>query len=398
MTAIGNPDTGSTSDAFAAFEAALAGGDPSAIATTAEAVLAPLGVARERLAPHLDSGTYGVGAREWDVMLDGIARGVTRMRDAGASGSVAGVEAGRAAIGDALRDHFYQGVYGPSADRWQVRWAWPDTRVATPSRSRFGNEAGAAFDGSLDSYWTPGDVSAPQSLELDLGRTVTLTGLRLLVFQTATGRTAHEVTISGPSVQPRELTSFEGSTSDRQWLAYSAPRPIGGVRVIRITTTAGAPLIGWREIEPQLAPASRLAACGPATGNLALDRPITTSASPGSKPARAVDGDPDTAWDAGVPAPASIEIDLGRPALIHAVRLLPFGPADQPIAAVVSGRDEAGHTMTIGVANQARTGTDWLILTGPTPCVGLRWVSVDIGWAAGTAGWREVEVLGTLAR
>jgi hypothetical protein len=399
MAAIGNPDTGSKSETWTAFEAALTSGDDAAIASSADAVRGHLERARALLASYLTSARYGIGAREWDAMLVGIADGVARMRDGGVAGSTAEVEAGRALMTDALRDHFYQSVYGPSAERWQARWAWPDTRVATPSRSRLANEAGAAFDGQPNSFWTAGNVPPPQWIELDLGRVVSITGVRLLTVQPIAGPTEHRVTISGPNLASSELVAFTGTTTDSQWLEFSAPRPIPGVQVIRVTTLATPSMVGWREVEVVLAPESRLEACARGTTNLALHRPASASATAsGSKPGLAVDGERATRWDAGAPAPQSIELDLGRAASISSVRLLPGGPADAAIAVVVRGRDEAGHAVVLGTINQTTTGTDWLTVAGPTPCVGLRWVSIESGWSVGPVAWREIQVLGARSR
>jgi hypothetical protein len=166
--------------------------------------------------------------------------------------------------------------------------------------------------------------------------------------------------------------------------------------VIRVTTLATPSLVGWREVEVVLAPASRLEACARGTTNLALHRPATaTATAKGSNPALAVDGDRATRWDAGAPAPQSIELDLGREVSVSGVRLLPGGPADAAIAVVVRGRDEAGHSMVLGTINQTSTGTDWLTVAGPTPCVGLRWISIESGWSVGPVAWREIQVLGS---
>ena len=392
--AIGNPDTGSKSEAWTAFEEALTSGDDAAIASTADAVLGHLDRARALLSPYLTSGRNAVAAQEWHAMMVGIADGVARMRDGGVAGSTAEIEAGRTRMTNALRDHFWQAA-APGSDRWQVRWAWPDTRVVTPSRSRFGNEAGSAFDGKPDTFWTAGDVPAPQWIELDLGRVVSVTGIRLLTVQPTAGPTDHRVAVSGPKLASQELVAFKASTSDSQWLEFTAPRPIPGVQLIRVTTLTTPSLVGWREVEVILAPESRLEACARGTTNLALHRPATASASAsGSKPALAVDGDRATRWDAGAPAPQSIDLDLGRTASISSVRLLPGGPADAAIAVVVRGRDEAGHSMVLGTINRTTTGTDWLTVAGPTPCVGLRWIAIESGWSVGSVSWREIQVLG----
>lgn len=253
-----------------------------------------------------------------------------------------------------------------------------------------------AFDGQPDTFWTAGDAPAPQWIEIDLGRVVTITGVRLLTAQSVAGATDHRVMIAGPTLESRELAAFQDATSDRQWLEHAAPRPISGVQVVRVTTLASPAMIGWREIEVALAPEFRPQACARVTTNLALDRPATASVtSPGSKPALAVDGDPETEWDAGAPAPQSIELDLGRETSISTIRLLPAGPADAAIAVVIKARDEADHSMVLGVVNQEATGTAWLTVAGPTPCVGLRWISIETGWSVGSVAWREIEVLGT---
>jgi hypothetical protein len=395
MAAIGNPDTGWKSDAWTAFETALKSGDAAAIATSADAVLGHLDRATGLLAPYLTSARYGIGAQEYHAMMVGIAEGVTGMRDGGVAGSAAGVEAGRARMTDALRDHFWQAAYGPAADRWQVHWPWPDTRTVTPSRSRLGNEAGSAFDGQPNSFWTAGDIPVPQWIELDLGRVVSITGVRLLTAQPIAGPTEHRVTISGPRLAAEELVAFTGTTNDSQWLEFTAPRPIPGVQVIRVTTLATPSMTGWREVEVLLAPEFRPETCARGTTNLALHRPATASATAsGSKPGLALDGDRATRWDAGAPAPQSIELDLGRDVSISSVRLLPGGSADAAIAVVVRGRDAADHSTVLGTINQATTGTDWLTVAGPTPCVGLRWISIESGWSVGSVAWREIQVLG----
>ena len=396
MAAIGNPDTGTKSAAWNAFEAALSGGNAVEIRTTADVVGTHLDRARGLLSPYLMSADVGVGAREWDTMIVAIAEAVTRMGDGAIARSDAEVEAGRARMTDALRDHFYQGAYGVTADRWQIRWPWPDSRVVTPSRSRIGNEAGQAFDGQAETWWTAGDVPAPQWIEMDLGRLVTITGVRLLTYQPLTGETAHRVTVSGPSLPSRELASFAGTTADSQRLEFTAPKPIGGVQRVRVTTVANASLVGWREIEIVLAPESRLDACATGTTNLAVRRPVTASSSaPASKPEFAVDGDPTTRWQSTAPAPQSFELDLGRLASVGSVRLLPGGLPEAAIAVVVRGRDDAGRAMVLGVINRSTTGSSWLVVPGPTPCVGLRWITIESGWSAGPVSWREIQVLGT---
>ena len=158
LAAIGNPDTGSSSEASAAFDAALQRGDQAAISSTAAVILA-----------HLDKGRAIIGTvaayqpgdavnREWDAMLSEMAEAITAMREGGLQGSKAAVDAGRTRMGTVLQDHFWPAVRGASPITMNTR----DGRIMTASRQRWSTQVDSAFDGSTTSAWTAGDaVRAP---------------------------------------------------------------------------------------------------------------------------------------------------------------------------------------------------------------------------------------------
>ncbi len=103
LLAIGNPDTGSTSDAWKAFEQGLASGDPATIRSTGDDVLGHLAAARTAVATIAGWPPAGGTSREVDALLAGISDGVTAMREGGRRGSKADVDEGRAHMGEALQ-------------------------------------------------------------------------------------------------------------------------------------------------------------------------------------------------------------------------------------------------------------------------------------------------------
>lgn len=256
IAAIGNPDTGSPSDASRAFDEALERGDHATISSTAAVVLAHLSEGRATIARVAAWQPGAAQSREWDVLLAGIAAGITAMRDGGLAGDQAAVEAGRTHMGEVLQDHFWPAVRGPAAMAEFLRISWPDGRTATASRMRYSMRIEGAFDGRPDSMWAAGDALPPQWIEIDLGSTATISGVRLLAFQDVPGATDHRVTVRSATGAERELVRFTGSTTDSQWLEYTAPTPVSDVQVVRVTTLATPAMIGWREIEVVLAPGS----------------------------------------------------------------------------------------------------------------------------------------------
>ena len=395
IAAIGNPDTGSSSDASVALDAALKSGDAAAISSTAAVVLGHLAAGRASVA---DVAEYRPGAEmsaEWDRLLAGTAAGIAAMRDGGLAEDPAAVDAGRTRMLEAQMDHFWPAVRGPSPDLTRIDL--PDGRTATASRMRLSTPVANAFDGSTTSAWTAGDALAPQWIEIDLGWEATIAGVRLLMFQDVPGATEHLVTVRGATGPERELIGFSASTTDGQWLEYTAPTPVSDVQVVRVTTLATPSMIGWREIEVVLAPGSHASPCPVGSANLAIgSATVAPLALPGHPAAFAVDGRPETYWDSGPGASPGIIVDLGREMFVSEVRLLAVQTLDGVTRVEVTGTGDGGYRM-LGDLEGTTADGQWLSVPGPAPCISLRRVFVNILSPSSTAAWREIQVLGTVA-
>jgi hypothetical protein len=247
MAAIGNPDTDSKSEAWQRFETAISEGDSARIRTAAAEVLGHLDASRRAVAPYVQ---LSENLREWVLLVDGIRLGVIGMRDGAIGGSTGAVQAGRDRMQAALLDHFWQSIYGPTADRFWHQWRSPDIRVAIASHTRLNQPVAYAFDQQADTAWMAGlEAPLPQWIEVDFGRDVSVSGVRLQVFQEAAGASSHVVTVQSCDGKALELTTFAAPMADRQWLEYAVTSPLAGIRLVRITTTASPGMVGWREIE-----------------------------------------------------------------------------------------------------------------------------------------------------
>jgi hypothetical protein len=118
------------------------------------------------------------------------------------------------------------------------------------SRGLAGNEGPFAVDGDAGTLWSSG-YDAPQWIEIDLGQPYDISAIRLLISQYPAGNTLHRVLGKGPGPDDLfyELTRFEGSTEDGQWLEFSPEEPWEGIQYIRIETVASPSWVSWREIE-----------------------------------------------------------------------------------------------------------------------------------------------------
>jgi hypothetical protein len=399
--AIGNPDTGSSSEAMKAFEAALTSGDDARIASTAGVVLGHLSDGRSKIAAFTGPDCE-VFCPEWDQMLLGIADGIAAMRDAGSASSAAGVEKGRTRIQEALLDHFYQGVQGDQPDLFVRNLS--DGRVADASRMRWHSEPDAAFDGRADTAWTTGDAPAPQWIEVDLGVDATLTSIRLLTFQDVTGTTDHRVTVCGADGTEREVARFTGVTADRQWLEHALATPVSDVRVVRVTTLATPSTIGWREIEVGLGagPTPRRSSgehVTPKCGIVNLAARATATGKPSaarSEPANAIDGDPATGWNPGTAG--SLRITLAEAATVSEVRLLVGEPAGTEAHYSVLGVLPANQRVLIGEFSGPSAPGVWRSVTNSSSHDAFREIEVFVRSASPAADVLEIQVVGAPMR
>jgi F5/8 type C domain len=122
-------------------------------------------------------------------------------------------------------------------------------KPATASRSLLSNPPSLAVDGLRDTLWIAGDF-APQSLEIDLQGSFSVSRIRLAVAQTPAGPTTHRLYVrQAGSTEYQLVREFSGITSEGDVLEHAFPAPRPGVRFVRVETVATPSWVSWREIE-----------------------------------------------------------------------------------------------------------------------------------------------------
>lgn len=106
-----------------------------------------------------------------------------------------------------------------------------------------------AVDGHTRAFWSS-EATAPQWIEVDMGRYATVGRIQLVVAQPVDpGVTKHVVLVMGRSGRWRQLAEFRGRTRNGQVLRYTARRPWHGVRWIRVVTRQSPSWVAWKEIQ-----------------------------------------------------------------------------------------------------------------------------------------------------
>jgi len=128
----------------------------------------------------------------------------------------------------------------------QFGYLLPQSATASAT---YNSSTANVYDGNYSTGWSSGGY-APQWILLDLGRSCSLSKLRLLVDQTPSGTTRHRV-YGGPSSGSLALLyEFYGYTSKGQWLEWTPQTPISNVRYIKVETVQSPSWVAWFEIEP----------------------------------------------------------------------------------------------------------------------------------------------------
>ena len=129
--------------------------------------------------------------------------------------------------------------------------------------------------------------------------------------------------------------------------------------------------------------------------NLAYGKAVTASRSNQAQPQGAVDGDPDTYWGAGAFAPQWIQIDLGGPYTITALRLLTGqSPAGETVHRIrVKGADAEDAFQVVHTFKGVTLDAQWLTVTFPEPLEAIRYVRVETIRSPSWVAWKEVEVI-----
>ena len=130
-------------------------------------------------------------------------------------------------------------------------------------------------------------------------------------------------------------------------------------------------------------------------GNLAWRKPATASSElPDSPAANAVDGDPDTIWNAGTGPVAWIEIDLGELVAVSHVRLYVSQYPDGTVEHRLEGRTAVGGALVL-LTTISRSMTDYEVLeVDPAGWPAIRTIRITTNASPSWVAWREIEVDG----
>ena len=289
--AIGNPDTGSSSEAWTAFndtlKAAVAGRkDETRIRETAHVVLDYLAAAQSALdaavplpTPRVDPAPTPPPVswdwkQEWGAMLTGIGQGVVAMRDGGLAGDATAIALGSSRMNNALLDRFYP----PNT------WTMPDGRAINASGTRFERSArsGPGPPGRQP-RGAPVIAHCPSgSRWTSASRRISI-GVRLADLPAGRRRDVPPGDRSHSRRQGRRPCRVRRNDC-RQPVAGGVLRQAGARHpIVRVTTATSPFMAGWREIEiqsPDLPLPTMIAMATPRPA------PLPPSSAPGRDPPR----------------------------------------------------------------------------------------------------------------
>ena len=148
-----------------------------------------------------------------------------------------------------------------------------------------------------------------------------------------------------------------------------------------------------------LAPDTQPDLCHPtlvANPNLALGAKAHASASAAGSPANAIDGNSSTSWGSGAGAPQWIEIDLGSPHNLAAIRLqvsmYPNGDTDHRLLVRgPSGSFQLAHEFVGSTTDQ-----QWLEYRPATPLKNIQFIRVETVRSPSWVSWFEIEAIAAL--
>jgi hypothetical protein len=98
-------------------------------------------------------------------------------------------------------------------------------------------------------WWGAGDF-APQWVEFDLGVTATIERVELVISQSPSGETVHQILgRGGPDEEWRHLETISGGTSNGQTLTVESDRAWRAIRFLRVETLESPSWVAWGEVE-----------------------------------------------------------------------------------------------------------------------------------------------------
>ena len=110
---------------------------------------------------------------------------------------------------------------------------------------------------------------------------------------------------------------------------------------------------------------------------------------------RAVDSNPETWWGAGAPPLQWIQIDLGSPATIAAIRLtISQSPAGETVHRLLIKGPSTGGKYTLLYNFKGNTADfDVLSYAPPTPLQEIQFIRIETVSSPSWVAWREIEVI-----
>lgn len=146
-------------------------------------------------------------------------------------------------------------------------------KAVTASSTHPTSKALYAVDGNLNTSWNAGK-GAPTTIVIDLGANYTVGKVNMLTEQLPAGTTTHKLYLGDRNKSYKLVKTFQGFTSDNQWLSFEASTPFANIRYIKIETASSPSWIAWSEIQVW---ASSLLSCNypwsnkpPVTDSLAI--------------------------------------------------------------------------------------------------------------------------------
>jgi hypothetical protein len=220
-----------------------------------------------------------------------------------------------------------------------------------------------------------------------------------LVLEARAGAVEGRLVAAGPLphawVRLSVERTFEGSAyppSGALATASATTSAEGRFRAELATAPPGAAIVARYPGSTRYWPAYAVAGSGASLRNVARGRRVLASAEEATAPAASVvDGDTTTSWNAGQFAPQWVEIDLGTPFAIAAIRLgVAQTPGGDTVHAVLGGPPE-GPYRELHVFRGRTTDNELLEYVPPMPWEGIRYLRVETRGSPSWVAWREIE-------
>jgi hypothetical protein len=124
----------------------------------------------------------------------------------------------------------------------------PASVTVTASSSLPDSPPGNALDGNIETLWSSGS-SAPQWIQIDLGKATAVSAIRLVISQYPEGNTIHQIWVGADANNLTLVHEFKGFTKDPDTLEFVPSVPLTNIRYVKIVTTQSPSWVAWREIE-----------------------------------------------------------------------------------------------------------------------------------------------------